>query len=740
MRTSLTLLLVVGALGGAAHADEFLGPFPSWLNVKADYGAVGDGKADDTAAIQRALEDIRKPDFPRRVLYFPAGAYRLTQTVKLLRAAHSQSQGVCLYGEDPQTTALVWDGPEGGVMLHYNGWYSEVARVAFDGRGKAKTALEHGVAFTTCNQLTDLLIKDVQFGIEAGIRDGIAETAVLRCRFHRCSKAAISIQNFNSLDWYIWHCLFEDCALGVTNEFGAGNFHVYESLFKRSTEADVSIRHCGYFSLYGNTSVGSKAFFLSKRARNWTRTETWGANVTLQRNTILDPLDVTPIRIENNGPTMLLDNTVRGRGATERGPVVRSIAPSEQSDLISLGNTFTTRRALEVKGRLLALGDRVVGDIVTAAPGPCPFLARATRPVIEVQRGADAAAIQAAVDQAAKLRGRRPVVHLPAGNYPLRQTVVLPAGTDLQLVGDGLLQATQLNWAGEGEGPILRIMGPTHATVREIGLSGGKGARCIVAQGLDQPGARVFMEQGQTSGYEYGLVVEGLDHTYVALHDHGHNGIQVVGGAAAAAGRRPEGITALFCGASSRDRNSQDEGIDLYSVSRGARLLVRDIWYEGPIWHFLNLTDRGEFAYHSGNIAPYAGPTGDSAVIAVDGFRGKVLLSQIEPMNGPLRVSGGSAETAVLGLGLITRDAPLSLAKASPEAGVAFLSCRTFRKEPTGTDSLPDVGTASPAFLREMLQPLRTTLPRAVDDLPARVTDLRVYRVFTYGKVGVELR
>ena len=41
--------------------EEFAGPFPSWANVKAEYGAVADGRADDTSAIQRGLDDLGKP-------------------------------------------------------------------------------------------------------------------------------------------------------------------------------------------------------------------------------------------------------------------------------------------------------------------------------------------------------------------------------------------------------------------------------------------------------------------------------------------------------------------------------------------------------------------------------------------------------------------------------------------------------------------------------------------------------
>jgi polygalacturonase len=58
---------------------------PSWLkrpcgcvNVRA-YGAKGDGKTDDAAAIQTAIDALTSGG----VVFFPSGVYRVESTVKL---------------------------------------------------------------------------------------------------------------------------------------------------------------------------------------------------------------------------------------------------------------------------------------------------------------------------------------------------------------------------------------------------------------------------------------------------------------------------------------------------------------------------------------------------------------------------------------------------------------------------------------------------------------------------------
>ncbi|MFW6066331.1 MAG: glycosyl hydrolase family 28-related protein [Planctomycetota bacterium] len=73
-------------------------PMEQWVSVR-DFGAVGDGQADDTGAIQKALQ--------HRAVYFPQGKYRITDTLQ-------PGPETALIGLHPGRTQIVLrDGQEG---------------------------------------------------------------------------------------------------------------------------------------------------------------------------------------------------------------------------------------------------------------------------------------------------------------------------------------------------------------------------------------------------------------------------------------------------------------------------------------------------------------------------------------------------------------------------------------------------------------------------------------------------
>ncbi len=725
------LLLCCGTAWAEAPRieDEFVGPFASWANLKRDYQAVGDGVADDSAALQKALNDL-KVDGKPRVLYLPRGTYRITKGLQMISQIYF---GVI--GEDPANTIIKWDGAPGGTMLFCNGArYGRFGRLTWDGAGRAETAVDHKwdsqtPGANTHNEHADEVFKDVGFGIRAGKPHFMdAECAVLRCRFLRCSQAGVSIESFNALDWWIWHSYFEDCFVGVTNDPGAGHFHVYQSLFKNSTESDIKLSHCSYFSIRGNISIGSKAFYTGQ----W---RDCAAQVTLQGNTIVDPTGPTPIQHGNNGGLLMVDNIIKSVKNKAKGEHIVHV--SKATSLLAVGNTFTMADAIDIadknSGAPVILNSKVVapGSLKIALPmlpGTPPHL---TRRVFEIASGADGAVIQKAIDDAAALKGERAVVHLPPGTYPIAKTLVVPANAGVQIVGDGF--ATRLQWQGDAQTPLLRLPGPSRAILRDLEIQAGAASAGIVVEKCDQSGARVFMEQGEVANAQIvGLLVDGLAHTDVSLHNFYHSGCKGVAVKVIGAGQNSNKNTArtvIFGGASSDNNLS-------YDVQNGGRLMAQDIWYEGAPPRFVHFTaaSSGTFTLNGATTATgrpgpnMAAKNPNFAALEFEDFKGVAALLNVN-IGTNLTLSGDGSQTRLLGM---LHGSENAVVNRSRDAKVLLLGGS--QTLPGGSASvIPNQGIAEPAFVLKMLEQLRTERPHPLATLPGGITDVRFYRVTVSG-------
>ena len=96
---------------------------------------------------------------------------------------------------------------------------------------------------------------------------------MLRDRFSSLT-AGVSLGNFNALDMWIWYGTFTNNTDGVTNSSGAGNFHVYNSNFTNSAEADLKIYNTGGFDFRWNYSINAGQFMLSQMSAEITAIST----------------------------------------------------------------------------------------------------------------------------------------------------------------------------------------------------------------------------------------------------------------------------------------------------------------------------------------------------------------------------------------------------------------------------------------------------------------------------------
>jgi hypothetical protein len=256
-------------------------------------------------------------------------------------------------------------------------------------------------------------------------------------------------------------------------------------------------------------------------------------------------------------------------------------------------------------------------------------------------------------------------------------------------------------------------------------------ADSIVIESADQIGSRVYLGQTELRASKRSdLYVDSLDHTDVHLEDAGYAyspeavSIRVVGGPLLAAGQAAEAKVNIFSGASSGHRTS-------YDVSGGARVLVRDIWYEsgaGP--GFARVHDRAVFTVDGSRLATPAG--GSPPALDIQDLNGRVTILSSH-IDDRISVSGDGSKSMVLGIGVfaVQRAPGYFLNAASPPAQAALVNSRHLALLPgIYSTATANSGPAEPSFIRTMLSHARAELARPLATLPGGVTDVRLFRVW----------
>ncbi len=429
-----------------------------WVNVQTDVtpAAVGDGQADDTAALQAAL------DLPGDgvSIYLPAGTYRITGPL----VWNGPRVGCLLIGHG-RDTRLVWDGPDGGVMFRSNGVaYSRYVGLTWDGRGKAAVGFDHksDERFETEVRHQHEAYRDfTSYGIRIGHEQKVAsaEITYLNCLFERCG-TAVAMLTFNDYDNSFDGCEFRDCGTGIFDF--KGNFYARNCHFERSRTTDIHIQSEHGDSIRRCTSFGSQRFVTEGGTI---------APLTIQDCHVAAWKDAEGAVVLAGAPVLMFD-CVFSRPPSAR-PAVRLLSASQRL-LISQNTPDEVEKLVE----------RVPGaEIHFIPPGQRRGVVKSARQsflrsevsqpgkVYDAVRdfGAkadgktdDTAALQAAID-AAREHGQGAIAYFPAGHYAISQSLRVTGG-GYTVGGSGFM--TRLLWTGPADGVGMEVSDPQEVTLQ----------------------------------------------------------------------------------------------------------------------------------------------------------------------------------------------------------------------------------------------------------------------------------
>ncbi|MGE9291594.1 MAG: glycosyl hydrolase family 28-related protein [Puniceicoccales bacterium] len=282
-------------------------PASDWVNVQ-EHGAVGDGVADDTAAIQNLLSGMR----PGSVLYFPPGEYRVTGELLLMKSQEGNPRekrlmGIGIFGHGADTI-IKYDGEPGAVMLRMRGvLHYRIEGLVLDGGGKARVGMYHD------NRLPEKMLFEThlyhefitmrnftEYGILFGDLDdnpggASAETVFQFMIFEKCG-TGISFNKFNDYNFTFDGCIFrENTRIAV--ECVNGNFYIRNSRFEKNG-LDVFANPEHSSSIRRSVSQGSGSFL------EFTNTV---SPFTVENCLIADWDDTVAIR-SNGAPMLMFDN------------------------------------------------------------------------------------------------------------------------------------------------------------------------------------------------------------------------------------------------------------------------------------------------------------------------------------------------------------------------------------------------------------------------------------------------
>lgn len=234
----------------AAAAEQAL-PGSDVVNVKdRQFGAAGDSRTDDTAAIQAAVDHcFGSPSAPHgsaavhtnSVLYFPPGTYCVSAPIEFTKLA-----GARIIGSGRFVTKIINEsrGPtfvtNGCGYSHFEGLYlraTDITAAVFDLNFDGTPG---GPALQS-NTFVDIFFHGGACGVEIGAGNYMgSENIFFNCFWILCGVAGLKTSNFNALQNTVVGGNFQTCNIGIWVYRGSVN--VIESVgFQQQEECDIRV-------------------------------------------------------------------------------------------------------------------------------------------------------------------------------------------------------------------------------------------------------------------------------------------------------------------------------------------------------------------------------------------------------------------------------------------------------------------------------------------------------------------
>jgi hypothetical protein len=734
--------------GGGNAVAEWYGPFSSWTNVTA-FGAACDGVTDDSVAVSNALAVIGTGHCSP-VLLIP-GMCRVTKKPWL-----NQRKNVAVVGLDQNTCGFLYDGPTvsasdannsgPATCFHVDGAVNcYFARLKFDGNFKARTVLASSqqsfAIFDNNNLYEDCIIKNSApggIGLDGGHFEpweGFSNEDFVRCLI-QTNSIGVELENFNALD--IW---FTDCLIENNTTYGIyvskGDAHAYHSFFQHNGIDFYHNPGAAFCSMVSNTSYQSGAFFV---------TVNQGANTTpllFKGNTVIDPAGI-PYQMHQYGPVIMLDNSTLTTNATI------SFTSGSLADLLAVGNTNGISNWATFSGGISVHSNLVDNFVVSRGsqtftlPGRPVVAANLNRAVFEMTTSMTSASLQGSINSA----GDGSVFHIPSPvqepNHQiyLTSTVTIPTGKDVRIVGDGA--DTALFWSGASGGTMFSCPHPSHVTFSHIALVGNYGgaAKLVGVSGVGSTPARIYMRDSfGTQPVQANISLGDCPNTVIDVAGLSYGGGNYSGTAPASGANN----VVLSGGGKVRYINTDGGGNAISFVSaNGGQLYVENSYNEASNTfsnRILRLSGGGTVTFLGSKMVENIGSAEDfsratSSGFALASFTGQLSFLGIQVIDW-FNISGATTGSIWIE-GANTFRNPVSTWPINNSTGDTPVQTMNYNfTDASGSTRIPDIGTASAAFTRQMLMQARAEY---VDRTPMsrRTNQTDVFLEQVYFQLGTQ--